>query len=159
MGNRRRFDMEHIITHVPATDASLVGWIRLVRYACRPVVIIAVTTLQPKLHKVSGRMAAGDRKTSPCSSDFVDFSWRHTFEMVVHAVHMIDNRERDETHTTVELENLRLIRSIAEDTRVALVVGCANPNWRRVVALSRGERVVAYILACVTFLFAVMVRR
>ena len=28
-------------------------------------------------------------------------------EMVVHAVHMTDNKERDETHATVELENLR----------------------------------------------------
>ena len=34
--------------------------------------------------------------------------------MVVHAEHMIDNNGRDETHTTVKIENLRLIRSIAD---------------------------------------------
>ena len=37
--------------------------------------------------------------------------------LVVHAVHMIDNKGRDETHTPVELEELNLSWSVVEDTR------------------------------------------
>ena len=60
---------------------------------------------------------------------------------------------------TVKLEKGGVIRSLGEDTRVALVVGSTEPNWRRTVAVARRKRMVAYILAYVTLLFAVMVRR
>ena len=43
-------------------------------------------------------------------------------------VQMIDNRERDSTHTTVELEKMRLIWSVVEHTRAALVVGSSKPE-------------------------------
>ena len=61
-------------------------------------------------------------------------------EMVVHAVHMIDNNERGETHTTVKLEKLRLNKSTADGLveqrgekrhgtqHVALAVGSAKPE-------------------------------
>ena len=52
--------------------------------------------------------------------------------------YMIDNRERDKTITLVELEFLCFITSDAEDTRVPLVVGSGKPDWRLLVALSRG---------------------
>ena len=50
---------------------------------------------------------------SPNSFTFF-FGGTHV-EMVVPAEHMVDNNERDETHTNVKIENLRLIRSIADD--------------------------------------------
>ena len=43
----------------------------------------------------------------------------------------------DEIHATVGLEKMRLIWSVVEDTRAALVVGSGKPDWRRMVALSR----------------------
>ena len=52
-----------------------------------------------------------------------------------------------------------VIGSLGEDTRVDHVVGSAKSNWRRTVTLTRRKRMVAYIIACVTLLFAVMVRR
>ena len=55
--------------------------------------------------------------------------------MVIHAAHMIENRERDETHATVELEKMRLIWS--------LVVGSGKlelaANGRPVTRIANGQ--------------------
>ena len=50
-------------------------------------------------------------------------------EVVVHAEHMIDNNEKDETHTTVTIENLRLIKSIA-DGLVEVTTRCSRRTQR-----------------------------
>ena len=79
-------------------------------------------------------------------------------------------RMKETKHTRLAEENLCLIKSHADGlverwrrtawdtTRCSRCKVVLNPNWRRMVALS-WKRMVAYILACVTLLFAVMVRR